>query len=308
MKPDSILLSGATGFLGGHFAEYFSLKGYKVIALVRNSSDLSACNEFLNDNIIFINTDSANYKELIREHNPKTFIHSAWGGVTAKGRNDWNVQAENILMTIRFLVLAEELKIKKIISFGSQAEYGNFNGRIKEDAVCNPVSAYGAAKLAALDILKSFCDLHSINWFWLRLFSLFGTRENNEWLIPSVINNLIANKPMDMTACEQRYDYLYIKDFCKAIEKVIEIKSESGIFNLGSNTSFQLKEMIEKIKTLVNPKGVLNIGALPYRHNQVMHMEGDSKKFMQQFNFTIASDFDRNLKEVVNYYMNKNKK
>jgi hypothetical protein len=39
-----------------------------------------------------------------------------------------------------------------------------------------------------------------------------------------------------------------------------------------------------------------------------MHMEGDSKKFMQQFNFTIASDFDRNLKEVVNYYMNKNKK
>ncbi len=307
MKSTSILLSGATGFLGSHLADDLSFNNFKVIALIRNASDLSRCNEFKNDNLVFVNTDSENYKELIRKHQPTIFIHSAWNGVSSDGRSDWNIQIENISMTTRLLVLAQELHIKKIIAFGSQAEYGNFKGRINEDAICNPASAYGAAKLATLEILKSFSELHSINWFWLRLFSVYGTREGNDWLIPSVIRNAFYNKPMDLTGCEQRYDYIYAKDFSKAIIKILETENESGIFNLSSDSSMKLKDMIEKIKDIINPKAVLNLGVLPYRPNQVMHMEGDSSKFNKQFNFEVKSRFDANIKDIVNYYHVKHK-
>lgn len=305
MRPNSILLSGATGFLGSHLAEDISLNNFKVIALVRNASDLSRCNEFKNDNLVFVNTDSDNYKELIQKYQPSVFIHSAWSGVSAKGRSDWSKQVENIAMTIRMLELANELNIKKIISFGSQAEYGNFNGRINESEGCAPVSAYGAAKLATLEILKSFCELHSMNWFWFRIFSLYGTREKNEWLFPSIIHNTYHNKPMDLTSCEQLYDYIYTKDFSAAIIKVLETKSESGIFNLSSNSSMQLKEMIEKIRNYINPNVVLNFGKLPYRPNQIMHMEGDSSKFNERFHFQIGSQFEKNIEQIVNYYKNK---
>lgn len=301
----TVLLSGATGFLGSHLAEDLSLNNFKVIALIRNKSDLFRCNEFKNDNLIFINIDSENCKELIQMHQPSIFIHSAWNGVSAKGRNDWNIQVENITLTTRLLVLANELKIKKIIAFGSQAEYGNFNGRINEDVVCNPNSAYGAAKLATLEILKSFCELHSMNWYWFRLFSVYGTREGNDWLIPSVIHNTFHNKQMDLTGCEQRYDYIYVKDISQAIIKVLEAENETGIFNLSSNSSRQLKEMIEKIRTIVNPNVVLKFGALPYRHNQVMHMEGDSSRFNKQYNFEVKSRFDANIEDIINYYLAK---
>ena len=83
------------------------------------------------------------------------------------------------------------------------------------------------------------------------------------------------------------------------------IESESGIFNLTSNSSMELKKTIEQIKGVVNPNAVLNFGVLPYRANQIMHMEGDSTKFNKQFNFKVNSEFENNIKEVVNYYLNK---
>ena len=65
--------------------------------------------------------------------------------------------------------------------------------------------------------------------------------------------------------------------------------------------------MIQKIKSYVNPDAVLNFGALPYRPNQVMHMEGDSTKFNDQFNFKIESDFDTTIRETVKYYLDAEK-
>jgi len=302
VNPKTILLSGASGFLGSHLAEHLSAAGYLVVAIIRKKSDLWRCKEFENKNLVFVNIDSVDFKETIQKYNPTAFIHAAWQGVTSKERNDPVVQMLNVVFTNRLLTVANELGIKKIICFGSQAEYGNFNGRINEEGRCYPFSTYGAAKLAALSDFKSFCELNSINWFWLRLFSVYGTREGNSWLIPSAIRNILADKPMDLTQCEQRYDYMYAKDFTAAIASVLTTASDSGIFNVSSNSSVQLKHIIENIKNSINPNAVLNFGALSYAKNQVMHMEGNSDKFYRQFNFKISSDFENNIKEVVSYY------
>lgn len=305
MPSKTVLLSGATGFLGSHLAEVLSNSNYRVLALVRNTSDLCRLHEIKNDNIILINLHEKNFKENIQNYSPNIFVHAAWQGVGAKERNDEAIQSKNMFFTTEMLNLANELGIKKIISFGSQAEYGNFEGRINEQAICKPNSEYGNAKLAALNALKSFCNANTINWFWLRIFSLYGEREGDEWLIPSVIKNILANKPMDLTACEQRYDYMYVKDFAKAIIKVLETECESGVFNVSSNSSIRLKNLIEEIRKNLNPKAVLNFGALPYRSNQVMHMEGDSSKFIQTFDVSLNGNFEKKLEGVVRYYKNK---
>lgn len=305
MPSKTVLLSGATGFLGSHLAEVLSNNNYKVLAFVRSTSDLWRLNEIKKDNIILINLNENNFKTSIQKYSPDYFIHAAWQGVGAKERDNEDVQSKNITFTTEMLTLANALGIKKIISFGSQAEYGNFDGRIKDEAVCKPTGAYGIAKLATQNILKSFCEANKINWFWIRIFSLYGERESDNWLIPSVIKNILTNKPMDLTACEQRYDYMYAKDFAKAIIKVLDTKTESGIFNLSSNTSVRLKDLIEEIRKKLNPAANLNFGALPYRPNQVMHMEGNSTKFIQTFNVSLNSNFEKNLEGVVRYYKNK---
>ena len=305
MNPQTIVLTGASGFLGSHLAQELAANGFRVIALVRSKSDLWRCNEFEGGKLVFLNGDAKDCRSSLQKYKPSILIHSSWQGVAPAEREDADIQARNIQYTTWLLNLARELNIKKIIAFGSQAEYGYFDGRINEEAVCNPVSAYGNAKFTALGALRSFCEDHSVNWFWIRLFSIYGTRENREWLFPSVIINARNNFPMDLTKCEQKYDYLYVKDFCRAMIKMLETECASGIFNLTSNSSTQLKGMIETIRNMVNPDAVLNFGALPYRQNQVMQMEGDSSKFNKQFSFKIKSTFEDNIRQVVNYYLNK---
>lgn len=302
MTQKVILLSGASGFLGSHLAKDLSKSGFKILAIIRHNSDLSKFNGYNSDNLNFIRSDSPDFERVAELHSPKILIHSAWSGVSVHGRNNLNIQLENIEYCVNLLNLASKLKIEKVITFGSQAEYGDFSGRINESTICNPVSAYGAVKLSLLTIFRFYCEANSMQWFWLRLFSTYGTHEGGSWLIPSLISNILNGKAMDLTGCEQRYDYLFTRDLSNAVEKVITNQGESGIYNLSSNTSIRLRDLIEKIRSHINADSILNFGALPYRPNQVMHMEGDSTKFNKMFNFKVESNLDENLITIVNYY------
>lgn len=304
MKKGVVLLTGITGFLGSHIAEQLS-RNYTVIGLLRNSSDLWRYEEIKNENIYLINTGDKDYKIQLELFAPQFLIHCAWSGVTAGERDNWSAQIENIPFTVNLLQLANELHIKQFIGLGSQAEYGLFSGSIDESYPCKPYSAYGAAKLATLNVIETYCTQHNITWYWLRIFPMYGTREGITWFIPSVINNALENAGMDLTGCEQRYGYLYVKQFSKAIEKILESGSFPGVYNLAAKGSIRLRDVIEMIITKTNTTGNFNFGELPYRNNQVMHMEGNADKFANTFNVTLEYKFETGIDELINYYKTK---
>ncbi len=280
-------------------------KNYTVIGLVRDSSDLWRYEEVKNENIHLINTANKDYKLQLESFAPQSLIHCAWSGVAAEGRDNWPAQLANITLTFDLLQLAKNLGIKQFIGLGSQAEYGSFNGSIDETYPCKPYSAYGAIKLATLDILESYCNQHNITWYWLRLFPMYGTREGFTWFIPSVIKNALENTGMNLTGCEQRYGYLNVKKFAGAIEKMLLPESFSGVYNVAAKGSIRLREVIELIIRKTNTTGSFNFGALPYRNNQVMHMEGNSEKFTKIFNVSLESELETGIDELIKYYRNK---
>ena len=203
------------------------------------------------------------------------------------------------------LLIAKQCKIYKFISLGSQAEYGQFEGKITEDYPLNPTTSYGAVKLSVLEMFRIFCIDNNINWFWLRVFSVFGERENEKWIIPALIKTILSEKTeMDFTKGEQKYSYIYVADFAKAITRVISMNAPSGIYNISSDKILCLKDLITMIKDMVNPDFKLKFGAIPYRVNQSMHIEGDTKKFNQYFGKIDTSDFKIKLEKVVNSYRN----
>lgn len=301
MRNKVVLLTGITGFLGSHIAEYLS-KNYIVVGLIRNSSELWRCEEIKNENIKLVNTDDHGYRQQLEAMAPGFLIHCAWGGVAAGDRDDWSSQVKNVGFTYNFLQLAKDLGIKCFIGLGSQAEYGTFSGSVDETHNCKPLSAYGAAKLATSIIVESFCTQNDLNWYWLRIFPMYGTREGLTWFIPSVIKNALENADMELTGCEQKYGYLYVKEFCRAIEKVLQSGNHPGVYNLAANSSIRLRDVIEMIINKTKTTGSFKFGALPYRKNQVMHMEGNSEKFFNTFDFLPVSDFETNMEELIQYY------
>ncbi|MDL2296773.1 NAD(P)-dependent oxidoreductase [Bacteroidales bacterium OttesenSCG-928-B11] len=296
-----IFITGATGFLGSHIVDALLLEGYTIYATRRAASDLSRCDLFF-DKIRWVDIDKETWADSIGEIVPDVIIHSMWIGVDAGNRSDWSQQIKNIELTEKLLEVAAKVKIGKFIGLGSQAEYGNFSCKIKEDALTMPDSAYGVVKKMCSDMTRIICEENNVKWFWLRLFPLFGEKESEKWLIPSVIKSIMTKDSMDFTLGEQKYAYLYVKDFAQAIVDVVKTDGSSGVYNLSSSNPMPLREVITKIRDLINPSFQLNFGKLPYRQGQSMHIEGDVSNFENSISKIPSSDFDEKLRQTIDYY------
>jgi UDP-glucose 4-epimerase len=300
-----VLVTGITGFLGSHIAENLVANDIQVIGLKRSGSDIWRCREF-ESKIHWVDIDdNGSFKEELTKLSFDTLIHGAWIGVEANDRDNWSLQSKNISFLVDLLEVAKEVGVKKFIFLGSQAEYGIITGKISEDHKVNALNAYAGVKLACLEIVEAFCKAHDINWIWLRLFSLFGEKENENWLIPSLIKSMLHNKEMDFTSGEQKYAYLYVKDFASILNKIIMMPVHSGIYNVSSNKTRTVKSLIEDIRNAVNPKFILNFGALNQRNNQSMHMEGDILKLTAQIEEIEFTDYTIALQNTIQYYLKK---
>jgi len=302
---DKVLITGITGFLGSHIAKALVQNGTQVIGLKRVTSDTWRCKDFLNQ-IDWVDIDQqGNWKDTIINKQPQFVVHCAWIGVEAKDRNNWGEQIKNIYFLNDLIEIVNAIKLSKFVFIGSQSEYGEISGKISEQEPPHALNAYSGIKLACLEMMKAFCESNQINWIWLRLFSVFGENESSNWLIPQVINRMLNDNEMDFTACDQKYAYLYVDDFAKVIMRILSHNISSGIYNISSNEARPLRLIIEQIRDIVNPDFKLNFGALPYRENQSMHLEGDISKLTQQIGELEFTDFNTAIQKTVKPYMSK---
>lgn len=274
------LLTGATGYIGSHIAHQLSRSGNKVFAIHRSGSKFDKCKSFEQD-VIWLNHDCEDDLKKLEDVEIDVCIHSAWGGVGASERNNWAFQLSNFIFSKTLFELALRLKVKKIICLGSQAEYGQFDFQVTENFVPSPTDAYGAVKLLTLHYLRNFANSHNIEWYWLRVFSVLGTNENESWLLPQVISSLLAGNSIELTKGEQQYDYLYVSDFIARLQLVINTESDySGVYNICSGRAVEIQNLLRLIAQKLDvSEDKLKFGALPYRENQNMYMVGSVQLF-----------------------------
>jgi len=299
---DKVLITGITGFLGSHIAETLVKNNVQVIGLKRPGADIWRCKGF-QDKIFWIDLDNnGTWKSNIKNIRPGAIIHCAWIGVEASERNLWHKQIKNIDFQMDLLEIADEINLENFLILGSQAEYGFIDQKVNEDHNTDATTAYGSIKLACLEIFKTFCKQKSINWVWLRVFSLFGEREDQNWLIPTVIKKMQTDNEMDLTPGEQKYAYMYVKDFAGIVYTMLRKAIKPGVYNISSDKLHTLRQLVESIKQQINPQFKLNFGALPYRDGQSMHIEGDISKLTGEIGLIDFTDFSVALSNTISYY------
>jgi nucleoside-diphosphate-sugar epimerase len=306
MKPNKVLLTGATGFLGSHIAKGLIEKGYTVLATYRSNSDFWRCDSFSN-RVYWLNTDQDNWLQEAIKLKPEVIIHSAWSGVLADTRMDWQKQLTNLSLVSSLLTIAEQSQSEIFIGLGSQAEYGIFDGKISEQAPANPVTGYGVTKLMAYELIRGFFNSNttlSTRWYWLRVFSCIGEHEDVEWLIPSMIQKLRSVESIELTEGEQRSAYLVVSDFVRFILALIASMAESGIYNMSSIQTRSVKEIVNLLKQFLRSESQLNFGSIPYRPNQPMNIQGDMTKFTANVGALVESDFESSFQTIVQAYLN----
>jgi UDP-glucose 4-epimerase len=304
------VVTGATGFIGSKLCEELLIRGWSVYAIIRadskNQSRLP-----IHPNLFCIegSMDSVSqWGSVLKGLNNQfqAFYHLAWEGVGNSLRND-SVQFGNLNPTLETVKLAKELGCNQWIGTGSQAEYGPANIRISEDAITRPTTLYGASKLSAGLLSQIWGRELGIYCQWVRVFSTYGPGDNGGWMLTDVIKHLLAGTQPKLTLGEQLWDYLYVNDAAKALVSLaVSNLTSSGVYNLGYGKSQPIRKIVEIARDQINPSFPLVFGELPYRPDQVMHLEANIDKLQNHTGWVPKTDLVSGIKQTIEYIKQNN--
>lgn len=272
-----ILITGSTGFLGSWFCRILS-EHYEVTALVRPESDLYRIKGINNLRIEAV--DEALWPSFISRCESEVYVFNDWWGVGNQFRND-DRQFENVTRFKCLVKAAAKPATKLIVGVGSQAELGPVSGTIRESQPDNPTTKYGEAKADARKLLLDNQEYSKIRTAWLRIFSTYGPLDSGGWLITDTIAKLMADEEMQLTAGEQDWSYLHSYDLSKALQTIIENREISGVVNAGNPSTNKVSEVVTCIAEILGKPGLIKLGVLPYRDDQVMQLKPTCENLSQ---------------------------
>jgi UDP-glucose 4-epimerase len=272
-----VFITGAAGFVGSFLVRRLLEAGrHSVGVLLRRPGEAWRIRPYLPGLHVSEGSleDRAAVQQGLVSFRPEAVVHLAWRGVAGRDRNSVE-QWRNVACGLELLELAAKAGARHWLGLGSQAEYGVCANRIDETVSAKPTTLYGASKLATFQLAQRVSVELGVRFAWLRLFSSYGPTDNPEWMIPYLIQQLLRRERPRLTQAEQRWDYIYVDDVALALQAVLETRDASGCFNVGSGEAISLRAIIETVRDMIDPALPLGFGEIPYRPDQVMHLEAD---------------------------------
>lgn len=291
--PETVLVTGAAGFIGSHLVERLLARGDRVIGVDNfdpfYSRELKTGNltkALENPRYRFIEADCAEPDQVARcfEDSIDVVAHlAAKAGVRPSIVDPMGYTRANIIATQVLLDQCNKSGAHRFVFGSSSSVYGN-NEKVpfaENDPVDRPISPYAATKRACELIANTYHHLYGMGVLSLRFFTVYGPRQRPDLAIRKFTTLLMRGEkiPFYGDGTSER-DYTWIDDILQgvvaAIDRSRNVPGECEIINLGESRTTSLRKLVDLIAQAVGVEPALE--KLPMQPGDVNRTFADISK------------------------------
>ena len=314
-----IIVTGGLGFIGSNLIDLLISKNYYVINIdkVSYSSNFYNIKEHRNSRKYkFIKCDikDKKIKKIIFSYKPLAIFNlAAETHVDRSIDNPESFIQSNIVGVYNLLECFKEFSKKnksKLIHISTDEVYGDIlTGRSAEDYPYQPSSPYAASKAASDHLVSSYVRTYKIPAIITNCSNNYGPKQHPEKLIPKLIYNILNNKPLPIYGKgTNSREWIYVKDHCEALLKVLNKGEVGQFYNIGSNKNLNNLEVSKKlIKVSMNSikiKDKVKIIFVKDRPGHDIRYALNSNKIKNKLGWSPRTNFEQGIKLTFDWYNN----
>ena len=276
----SVLLTGASGFLGRYALEKLKADGDEIFALSSKEQSQEQGVTWLQAD--FLNDDLTPFIEQIK---PKRVIHLAW----ECGRYNETVHLGWVTASLRWLDALRDNGCEHLLTAGSSMEYQWSEQPCHEtDTPIVPNTMYGHAKHTLGNLAAAYCERSNIQHCHARCFFICGVGESERRLIPAAINALKNGDSFTCNAGHAWRDYLDARDVGSVLAQ-LSVKRVNDTVNVAAGKAVQLRDLIDAVGRELGKPDLLSYGEAPADAPRDIAL-ADVDKLQQTLGFVPAFD------------------
>jgi len=292
----TVVVTGATGFIGQYLTKELLAKGIKVYGIGTDIRKLTTTG--FGENFIPIVADFRVYKNLARyiDEEIDVFYHLAWQGGFTEALKDYSLQLDNARAACDALVSATEMKCKKFVYAGTvnEIEINQFmnNERFEPRNTC----IYASAKVAADMICRTLAHNAGMEFCSALIPLPYGIGNASRQLINTVIKNCYTGQPSKLITGNNQYDIAHISDVSRALYCIGESGKTMKSYYIGHRELKTFREVVTQIRDAINPDAELRFGE--YKDSLNMdYSYTDLDELYNDTGFQCEADFVKTIRE-----------
>lgn len=276
----SVLVTGATGFLGNLVIEQLLNDGIEVVATSRSKEKAQLFQWYSKVTYIPFDINSTTHFQgnlFHHFHSPTQLIHLAWEGLP--NYNALSHFETNLYSSYYFLKRLIGEGLSDLTITGTCLEYGMQEGCLSETTPTNPSNPYAIAKDTLCKMLQTISLSNTINLKWLRLFYMYGKGQAPTSLFSQLETAIARNdNTFNMSGGEQTRDFLPVEKVVEIIVQLTFLNTNAGVVNCCSGKPQKVKDFVTQMINERSSSIKLNLGYYPYTSYEPMCFWGDTTK------------------------------